>query len=402
MATRTRRRRFDDRAVERLKPKAKRYSKPDSEMIGHYVRVMPSGVKSYCAVARDPDGKQIWNTIGTSDHLGIDEARAKAREIIDRIKRGLSPLAPPPPAPDSFAQVAENWLRRRVQQRGLRSEHEIRRCLNKYVLPRWGAIPFRSIRRGDTAKLLDFIEDNHGPRQADAVFTVLNTICNWFAARDDDFMPFTRRGMKRAVNHPRQRTLTDDEIRIVWQVAEKSGVFGSLLQFALLCGQRKDVLFGMKWSDIDANGVWSIPREPREKGNAGQIQLPELALTILRRLPHVDGSNLVFSPARGAGKMSTSSGMDRIRHALPEDFPRFAVHDLRRTFRTLASRVGVPSEISERLLGHVVGSSIEQTYDRHPYSVEKTHALEKVARLIEEIVSGPPSDKVVPFKAARS
>jgi hypothetical protein len=43
----------------------------------------------------------------------------------------------------------------------------------------------------------------------------------------------------------------------------------------------------MKWTDVDANGVWSIPRATREKGNAGRIQLPELALAVLARLPRL-------------------------------------------------------------------------------------------------------------------
>jgi hypothetical protein len=58
---------LDDNGVRRLKPKAKRYTLPDPEMRGHYVRVMPNGTKSFVVVARDPRGRQHWRTIGNSD-----------------------------------------------------------------------------------------------------------------------------------------------------------------------------------------------------------------------------------------------------------------------------------------------------------------------------------------------
>ena len=62
------------------------------------------------------------------------------------------------------------------------------------------------------------------------------------------------------------------------------------------------------------------------------------------------------------------------------------VHDLRRTARSLMSRAGVQTEIAERVLGHTQGELIE-TYDRHSYEAEMAAALEKLAALVERIVS---------------
>jgi hypothetical protein len=66
-----RRKSLTDRAVKDLKPQAKRYAVPDSEMVGHYVRVAPSGAKAFVVVARNPSGKQVWSTIGAADVLSI-------------------------------------------------------------------------------------------------------------------------------------------------------------------------------------------------------------------------------------------------------------------------------------------------------------------------------------------
>jgi hypothetical protein len=62
------------------------------------------------------------------------------------------------------------------------------------------------------------------------------------------------------------------------------------------------------------------------------------------------------------------------------------LRDLRRTARTLMSRAGVPTEIAERSLGHVM-TLVRGTYDRHDYLVEKSDAFERLAELIERIVN---------------
>ena len=79
---------LSDKGVAALKPRASRYAFPDPELRGHYVRVQPSGAKSFVAVTVGPDGKQVWSTIGSADLFTIEEAREKAREAIKRVACG--------------------------------------------------------------------------------------------------------------------------------------------------------------------------------------------------------------------------------------------------------------------------------------------------------------------------
>ena len=127
----TRRKSLTDKMVAKLKPGPKRLTLPDPEMSGHYIRSTPTGAKSYVAVARDPWSKQCWATIGSADHFKIAEAREVAREAIKRIKAGKPAFEPPPVKPDSFLAVAENYLKRHVLKKGLRSRPEIERILRK-------------------------------------------------------------------------------------------------------------------------------------------------------------------------------------------------------------------------------------------------------------------------------
>lgn len=79
--------------------------------------------------------------------------------------------------------------------------------------------------------------------------------------------------------------------------------------------------------------------------------------------------------------------------------PGWVLHDLRRSFRTLASRAGVNADYAERALGHVIGG-IRGTYDKHEYYREKQDAFEAVATLVERIVN-PPANVVTPLRRRR-
>jgi hypothetical protein len=139
-----RRKRLTDDGVADLKPRASRYAHPDPECPGHYIRVTPRGAKSFVAVALDPNGKQVWHTLGSvSEFKSIDQARVKAREVMGHIVRGEDRGGP-----QSFAKVANDWFARHVEKSGLRSASEIRRYLDQWLLPAWSGRDFESIKRG--------------------------------------------------------------------------------------------------------------------------------------------------------------------------------------------------------------------------------------------------------------
>ena len=204
-----------DHMVAKLKPESRRLTLPDPELRGHYVRITPKGAKSYVAVARDPGGKQVWVTLGGADMLTIAEAREQARERIRRIKAGQPAVEVPPAKPDTLRDIAENYMRRHVRAKGLRTEREIGRILKKYIYPVLEDRDFEAIRRSEITALLDMVEDGAGPRQADTVLTTLRSIMNWHAARVDDYVPPIIRGMRRddPQAKKRARILDDDEIR---------------------------------------------------------------------------------------------------------------------------------------------------------------------------------------------
>ena len=265
-------------------------------------------------------------------------------------------------------------------------------------LKRWANRPFLDIRRSDVAALLDHVEDNFGARQADLVLTVIRSIMNWHATRHDDYVPVIVKGMKRDTAKPRSRILTDDEIRRIWEAAERAGRFGAILRLCLLTAQRRTVVATMKWSDLFGD-KWTIPQMPREKENAGLLQLPRAALDIIRAQPQLVGNPYIFGMRQDkpfSGFSVTKTEFDKqLREKKLPDLEPWVIHDLRRTARSLMSRAGIRPDIAERVMGHAI-NGVEGVYDRHSYADEKRDALQALANLIDGIIR--PRDNVTPMR----
>lgn len=399
MTSTARRRGLTDKMLAAKKRKAKRYIEADPELRGHYVRVPPDGPIVFTAVARNPFGKQIWASLGTTAELRIDDARTLAREAIRRIKAGKPAIEPPKPKPESVASVTSSWLTRHVEKNKMRTAPELRRIVEKYILPYWADRDFIEIRRSDIAALLDVIEDKHGPAMADAVLNTLRSIASWVQSRNDSYIPPFAKGMRRVPKQARRRSrvLDDDELRAFWRTAGDVGQFGALIRLLLLTAQRLEKVRTIRWDDISPEGVWTIRTEPREKSNAGVLKLPAPALEIIHAQPRFASNDFVF-----AGNKAAKSVEHRDKRAFHDisGVADWRLHDLRRTARSLMSRAGVLSEHAERVLGHVI-LGVEGVYDRHKYFDEKADALRKLAALIERIVT-PPAENVVALHEAAS
>lgn len=403
------------KVVAETKPvPGKRLTISDPDTRGLYLRVSPTGHRSYTIVALDPRGKQKWAAVGNCDEISLEEARERAREGVRRIKAGEDAF-PSAEAAETFEDVHDSFVKRYIEKNGLRSGAETKRLFKRYVLPEWKGRAFLDIRRRDVTRLLDKIEDKKaGPNgdeggqvTADRVLAALSTMFNWYASREDDYVSPVVRGMRRSKPKERERkrvigitngARNDAELRLFWRVAGENGTFGAFLQTCLLTAQRRAKVASMRWDDIDDKGDWTIPSEAREKANAGKLTLPPMALDIIRNRPRVEGNPYVF-PGVGerhfVPEFRAKTAFDRklAKENDGEAIPAWTIHDLRRTAKTLMRRAGVSAEISERVLGHVIGG-VEGTYDQHDYAVEKADALQRLAGLVTLILN-PPEDNVV-------
>jgi integrase len=355
------------------------------------------------------NGKARTRKLGTYPQMKVKEARAAARAYWENPQKFAAQAAV-----GSFKEIADNWIKRHVEASALRSAHEIKRQLDKYVYPKWKDRPFLEIRRRDVTELLEHIADHHSRSQADAVLATIRGVMTWHQSRDDDYISPIVKGMKLDKRKPkerqRKRILNDDEIRAVWAATDDMPVFGPLVRLALLTGQRREKVATMQWDDLK-DGVWTIAAEEREKGTAGTLKLPKLALDIIAAQPRIAHNPHVFAgSARGrrrnptvrpAGPPAFNSFSQR-KQELDEKLPKmppWVLHDLRRTARSLMSRAGVRPDIAERVLGHAI-PGVEGVYDRFHYDDEKADALRRLAHLIETIIN-PPKGNVVTMTRTR-
>ncbi|MGA7664961.1 MAG: integrase family protein [Pseudolabrys sp.] len=395
--------RLTEEGVARLKPPAagKQSDYFDAGMPGLVLRVNYGGAKVWRALYYlkrvDRDGKRVTvpttRKLGRYPHLRLKEAREAARRFLADPQRALSQADA-----GSFREVAENFIKRHVEPSHLRTQPEIERCLKKYIYPIWEHRPFRELKRGDVATLLDRIVDDHGPRQADVCLAIIRKMMNWYASRNDDYVSPVVRGMHRTNGGDRKgkRILSDDEIRALWKAADDCGTFGALLKVLLLTAQRREKVATMKWDDL-VDGEWRIPSEPREKSNAGNLRLPQVVLGVVEAQPRMATNPHVFAAGHGNGAFNSfSQRKEELDEKLHKKLPRmtsWVIHDLRRTARSLMSRAGVRPDISERIMGHAI-PGIEGVYDRHSYSEEKADGLNRLASLVGQIINPPPKAKV--------
>jgi integrase len=385
--------RLTNLSIANLKASKVRREVPDPGQRGLYVVVQPgTQAKSY-AVRYRFGGRSRKLTLGAG--LDLAAARKLAADALYQVSQGRDPGslkqaqkdAAKAAAADTLAAVAEEYFKREGSKR--RNAAAQQSILTRLVLPTLGKRPIGEIRRKDIMRLLDRIADENGAAQSDATLALIRVIMNWFALRDEDFRSPIVKGMRRhkPSEHARSRILTDDELCAIWRIADADpGPFGAYIKFLLLTAARRNEAAHMRRSEIVGTD-WTLPAS-RNKTKVDLVRpLSAAALALIARAPRIHTSDFVFSvDGRRFGGLS--------RRKIPFDkasgVTGWTLHDLRRTARSLMSRVGVPSHHAERCLGHVVGG-VEGVYDRHDYRPEMLIAYEKLATLIQQIVNPQPN-----------
>jgi integrase len=344
----------------------------DETSKGLALRVGRSGLKSW-TFHYTANGRRARLTFGSYPAISLGAARAKADEARSQGPQAISSAG-------TLQATCEEYLRRST----LRSAAWRKKQLERLVYPTLGSKPIDEVRRSDIVALLDRVEEESGGPMADQALAIIRRILNWHASRSDDFRSPIVRGMARTrpKELARSRILADDELRAVWKAAEADPL-GGFLKFVLLTGTRRNEAAQARRSEI-TGAEWVIPGSRYKTGKDHLIPLSQAALVAV---PTGQGEWL-FS-RDGISPLHASHFKAAFDKALP-GLPRWTLHDLRRTARSLMSRAGVPSDHAERCLGHTM-PGVRGTYDRHEYLQEKRRAFEALASLVAWIVDPQPN-----------
>src|SRR5262245_35002233 len=396
------------KTVEAMRPGAERREIPDDHMGGLYFVVQPTGGRSWCVRYRH-QGVSRKHTLGSYPAINLKAARQLAAKALRAVAEGRDPgrekiLARSAKA-DSVDRIVEEFLERHVRRSNRpRTAKETERLLRRHVLPRWRGRMVHEITRRDVLDILDRVVDAGAPVTANRVLAAVRKLFNWSIARDI-LAASPCVGVKPpTAERARDRVLSDDELRLVWQAADKlGGTFGPLVKLLALTGQRRDEVAQMQWDEIDIDHrLWTLAPARVKNNQPHEVPLGAAALAVLERVPRVAGSPFVLTNGGASPANGYSQGKRRIDALLPTGIPHWTLHDLRRTCASGMARFGINLPVIEKVLNHASGSfaGVVGIYQRHSFADEKRAALEAWGRHVDALVSDKPA-RVVGLREKR-
>jgi integrase len=410
--------------IEQLRPRAIRTEYPDGGCAGLYCVVQPSGKRSWAVrYRRKADGKPRKITLDGS--LPLAAARAKGAEYMERVAKGEDPAAAlqiekqvvrskADAGDETFGNAVRKFILRDQKPRN-RTWIEVARMLglkpdnndDKHLIAikggladRWGKRKFAEIQKRDIIAELDKIVDRGGRGiTANRTLAAIRRLCNWAVERDI-ILVSPSAGIKPQVEEAkRDRLLSEDEIRWLWDGCDKIGQpFGHAIKLLLLTGQRRGEVGEMTDREIDRHKhLWTIPKHRAKNNEAHEVPLTDAALAIVDGVKRIrSDATYIFttngdSPVSGWSKVKRQLDvlMSEIAGEQGKKLQPWRIHDLRRTAASGMARVGVQLPVIEKVLNHTSGSfgGIVGVYQRHDFAVEKREALNKWAREIARIVT---------------
>jgi integrase len=187
----------------------------------------------------------------------------------------------------------------------------------------------------------------------------------------------------------RDRVLTDEELRQVWQVAgTMGGPFGAMVRLLILTGQRRGEIARLMWSEIDLEKqLICLPRERVKNNRAHDVPLDAQAASLIQAMPRIN-DRFVFALNSEGPINGFSKNKAQLDALLPAEMPPWTLHDIRRTVASGMARLGVSLVVIEKILNHVSGSlaGVVGIYQRHEFADEKRAALQQWADHVDRLV----------------
>jgi integrase len=397
--------------IENIKPANARREIPDAGCRGLYLVVQPTGRKAW-AVRFRFGGKTRKLTLDAG--LTLAAARQAASAALHELERGNDPAAlkfdaeaaakkaAADRAGDTVDNLAAQFIERYAKKKTRKNSwRQAVHVFENIVLPAWRGRVIHDIARRDIRELVENVAEDR-PIMANRALGHISKFFNWLCEQDIIAASPSAGVKPPAPENPRDRVLSDAEIKALWHACEGiGGAAGPAIKLMLLTAQRCGEVVGMKRSEISGY-VWTLPPERTKNKVRHEVPLSAQALAIIEELPAID-EDFVFtsSETRRLGNMShAKAALD----ASMKPKQPWVLHDLRRTAASGMAALGIKLPVIEKCLNHMSGSfkGIVGVYQRHDFAAEKRHALQTWADHVERLVSGTPETKVVPLSAKKT
>ncbi len=437
------------KAITQLRPPAKRLDVKDDLTRGLYLRLYPSGAKSwrFCYRQGGRGGRLRVVTIGDWPTVGLADARARAAELTAQLRTGSNPAAEAQRAKVKAARMptVEAFATRYLDEHARPNKKSWRLdewLLARKVLPKIGKLKLDEVKRADVAALVQSVRNPHegdAPVIANRTLAVVKRMFR-FAVDAGVLENDPAVHVRPTREKPRERVLTDDELRTFWLATAPGHLHPSTrlaLRLVALTGARAGEAAGIALEELDLDAArWTLPAARSKNGLEHVVPLSPAALAVVREALPLASEGFLFpartlrlsghkgdeNRTRAVGPLTRDAltkAMEKV-FALPTDAapaakpvlsraegsskagkvkadtsgqvarptaPRPTPHDLRRTVATRLGALGFPPHVVERVLNHALVGMMK-VYQRHDFDKEKRAALVAWAAELTRIVEG--------------
>lgn len=445
-------------ASRKAAPPGRRQDHADAIVPGLALRVTDKGHKSFVLVARYPTkpANPTRRALGDYGELSLDDAREKARDWLQLIKKGKDPKIEEARQKAleqrrqavTFDAVADAFIERYVKGRsyvelerlaaklrtakselteeqafreacadpknkrlvarlrlgpkegeGIAKKDEAQRIIRAEFVKRWKGRPAADILPEEVSAAIGGIVKRGAPYQAHNALGYLRRLFTWAMGTQEFGLmssPVERISPKDLIGEreARSRILTDDELRAVWQATFKLGYpYGPLFRQLIRTGQREREVADAQRAEISADEkLWTIPADRMKGGRAHEVPLAPMAFAEFKALPEFTGPHL-FTTTAGEKPVN---GFSKAKARLDKlsGVADWKIHDLRRTMRTHLSALPVEDLVRELVIAHAK-PGLHKVYDLHAYQDEKRRCLELWEQRLDGIVDKKQADVTV-------
>lgn len=295
-------------------------------------------------------------TIGRADLYAPEVARKKALALLGDMVDGVDPLEEKrklftesitlDAAFERFFEARANLSPITVNSYGRTA---------RLYLKAWRKKPMAEITRQMVLKKHQDIAKAHGKVTANNAMRHFRSVYNFIAATEDNFPPNPVQILSQArawyPERRRQTIVSAQDLPAWWKaVVAEPDYSRDFLLTALFTGMRRGELMKLRWENVDLQSrTLHIPIT--KNGDPLNLPLSEyLANLLIARRTRAKNSEYVFpGPGRYGHMVETKKFLLRV---CAGSGVKFTLHDLRRTFITIAESLDVPYYALKRLLNH--------------------------------------------------
>jgi integrase len=198
----------------------------------------------------------------------------------------------------------------------------------------------------------------------------------------------------------RPNAAKDEQIVAFFKAFAKSEVSPTtknLAELEIYTGCRSSEARKARWAQVNlSKREWVIPIDDDKMSRGFKIHLSDRVLEIFKEAKaFAPGSDLVF-PAPMSTKEEKIVGFGVVGQAIKrfanqtddENFLKMTSHDLRKTLKTMMSRIGIQPHVSELCLNHTEKNILRRIYDGYDYWPEMVSAWDRAGAHLDALRSG--------------